>query len=218
MLRVLSALILAVLVSQPLSAQAPGLATVSVRVAQQEPTTRPITVRSVLSYWSGALSVWDVFMVGFEGNMRLWPHVSLVGSAQRWSRGEVLCAGTGCGPPIKEGWSIGGGVRVAGEPTARVWWPFAQVEFGAHRYPPPRPRIGKVQPFVAGRVGLVARIGSHWEVEIGTKVQRVSGFEYVDRTGGFLCFCEDTHVIVSAKTFAALQLSLGLQLPFGSSD
>ena len=216
MLRVLSALILAVLVSQPLSAQAPGLATESVRVAQQEPATRPITVRSVLSYSGG---VRDVFMVGFEGNVRLWPHVSLVGSAQRWSRGEVLCPGTGCGPPpFKEGWSIGGGVRVAGEPTARVWWPFAQVEFGAHRYPHRNRRIGKVQPFVAGRVGLVARIGSHWEVEIGTKVQRVSGFEYVDRTGGFLCFCEDTHVIGSAKTFAALQLSLGFQLPFGSSD
>ena len=45
-LRVLSALILAVLVSQPLSAQAPGLAAESVRVAQ---ATRPITVRSVLS-------------------------------------------------------------------------------------------------------------------------------------------------------------------------
>ena len=156
-------------------------------------------------------------MVGFEGNMRLWPHVSVVGSAQRWSRGEVLCAGTGCGPPIKEGWSIGGGVRVAGEPTARVWWPFAQVEFGAHRYPPPRPRIGKVQPFVAGRVGLVARLGSHWEVEIGTKVQRVSGFEYDNRTG-FFDEWMPTHVIVSAKTFAALQLSLGFQLPFGSSD
>ena len=217
MLRVLSALILAVLIAQPLSAQARGLATERVRVAQQEPAMRLITVRSVLSYWGGASRVWDVFMVGFEGNVRLWPHVSLVGSAQRWSRGEVLCAGR-CGPPIKEGWSIGGGVRVAGEPTARVWWPFAQVEFGAHRYPHPRPRNGKVQPFVAGRVGLAARLGSHWEVEIGTKVQRVSGFEYVDRTGGFLCFCEDTHVIVSAKTFAALQLSLGFQLPFGSSD
>ena len=174
-------------------------------------------MRSMLSYWSGALSVWDVFMVGFEGNVRLWPHVSLVGSAQRWSRGEVLCAGR-CGPPIKEGWSIGGGVRVAGEPTSRVWWPFAQVEFGAHRYPHRNRRVGKVQPFVAGRVGLAARLGSHWEVEIGTKVQRVSGFEYVDRTGGFLCFCEDTHVIVSAKTFAALQLSLGFQLPLGLSD
>ena len=218
MLRVLSALILAVLVSQPLSAQAPGLATVSVRVAQQEPTTRPITVRSVLAYWGGASRVWDVFMVGFEGNVRLWPHVSLVGSAQRWSRGEVLCPGTGCGPPpFKEGWSIGGGVRVAGEPTARVWWPFAQVEFGAHRYPHPRPRNGKVQPFVAGRVGLAARLGSHWEVEIGTKVQRVSGFEYDNRIG-FFDEWMDTHVIVSAKTFAALQLSLGFQLPLGLSD
>ena len=68
------------------------------------------------------------------------------------------------------------------------------------------------------QIGLAARLGSHWEVEIGTKVQRVSGFEYVDRTSGFLCFCEDTHVIVSAKMFAALQLSLGFQLPFGSSD
>jgi len=215
-LRVLSALILAVLIAQPLSAQARGLATERVRVAQQEPATRPITVRSVLSYWSGALSVWDVFMVGFEGNVRLWPHVSLVGSAQRWSRGEVLCAGR-CGPPIKEGWSIGGGVRVAGEPTSRVWWPFAQVEFGAHRYPHRNRRIGKVQPFVAGRVGLAARLGSHWEVEIGTKVQRVSGFEYDNRTG-FFDEWMDTHVIVSAKTFAALQLSLGFQLPFGSSD
>ena len=216
MLRVLSALILAVLIAQPLSAQARGLATERVRVAQQEPATRPITVRSMLSYWSGALSVWDVFMVGFEGNVRLWPHVSLVGSAQRWSRGEVLCAGR-CGPPIKEGWSIGGGVRVAGEPTSRVWWPFAQVEFGAHRYPHRNRRVGKVQPFVAGRVGLAARLGSHWEVEIGTKVQRVSGFEYDNRTG-FFDEWMDTHVIVSAKTFAALQLSLGFQLPLGLSD
>ena len=37
MLRVLSALILAVLIAQPLSAQARGLATERVRVAQQEP-------------------------------------------------------------------------------------------------------------------------------------------------------------------------------------
>ena len=69
-LQVLSMLILAVLVSQPLSAQAPGLETVSVRVAQQEPAMRLITVRSVLSYWGGASRVWDVFMVGFEGNVR----------------------------------------------------------------------------------------------------------------------------------------------------
>ena len=78
MLRVLWALILAVLIAQPLSAQGPGLATERVRVAQQAPATRPITVRSMLSYWSGALSVWDVLMVGFEGNVRLWPHVSMV--------------------------------------------------------------------------------------------------------------------------------------------
>lgn len=64
---------------------------------------------------------------------------------------------------------------------------------------------------------MVARIGSDWEVEIGTKVQRVSGFEYDNRTG-FFDEWMDTHVIVSAKTFVALQLSLGFQLPFGSSD
>ena len=62
------------------------------------------------------------------------------------------------------------------------------------------------------QIGLAARLGSHWEVEIGTKVQRVSGFEYVDRTSGFLLFlrgyachrvCEDVRGVAAFARISA---------------
>ena len=138
---------------------------------------------------------------GMDVGVRITSDVEVLVSAHRWSRAPIYCA-LSCPGVFAEGWRLGGGLRLSRDRAASRLWPFIHVEAGIHRFRYFGFSSGpRWSPFGGARGGVAAR-WSVLEVEVGVRVQRVSGFDYEHEEGRESQW--------GPNWFAGLQLGLGL--------